>query len=202
MALSYPIAFPTGVSIRNITWHAKSKVSVSESPFTGEQQVVQHEGTWFEIEIQLPPMTRAQAEDFVGFLLAMRGQRGTFTLGDPDGGTPQGSVPGTPLVNGASQTGTSLVTDGWTAGQSNILKRGDWIQLGSYAYKITQDASSDGGGNATLEIFPALRSSPSDNDSITTSNTTSTWRLTNNNTVWSVDDLVHYGITITAREAI
>jgi hypothetical protein len=202
MALSYPIVFPTGVAIRDIRWHAISKVAQSESPFTGEQQVVAHEGTWFEIEIQLPPMTRAQAEDFVGFLLAMRGRFGTFTLGDPDGGTPQGTATGTPLVNGASQTGTTLITDGWDISQASLLKRGDWIQIGSYAYKITQDASSDGSGNATLEIFPALRASPANNAAITTTNTTSLWRLSSNDTLWSVDDLVHYGITITAREAL
>jgi hypothetical protein len=36
-----------------------------------------------------------------------------------------GPLGGTPLVNGASQTGASLVTDGWTASAANRLKKGD-----------------------------------------------------------------------------
>lgn len=202
MALSYPIAFPTTVNTKHIKWNAQSLVAMSTSPFTGTQEVVSHQGKWFEIDITLPVMTRAQAEDFVGFLLAMNGSRGTFTFGDPDGTTPRGTALGTPLVNGGSQTGTTLITDGWTISQANLLKRGDWIQLGSYAYKIVQDASSDGSGNATLEIFPNLRSSPSNNAAITISNTTSLWRLTNNQVQWDIDDLTHYNVTISAREAL
>jgi hypothetical protein len=93
------------------------------------------------------------------------------------------------------------VTKGWDTGQAALLKRGDWIQVGSYAYKITQDAASDGSGESTVEMFPALRASPSDEAAITTTNTTSLWRLSSNDTMWTVDDLIHYGITITAREA-
>lgn len=202
MALSYPIAFPTGVAIRSIQWHARSIVGQSVGPFTGIQQVVAHSGSWFEISISMPPMTRVQAEDFVGFLLAMRGVFGTFTLGDPDGATARGTALGTPLVKGASQTGTTLITDGWTINQTSLLKRGDWIQIGSYAYKITEDAASDGSGDSTLEIFPVLRSSPANDAAITISSTASLWRLSSNDTTWTVDDLVHYGITITAKEAI
>jgi hypothetical protein len=201
MAISYPLSFPSTVSIRHITWVAKTSVAVSTSPFTGQKQVYEHPGSWWELEIEMPPMTRAQAEEMIGFLLAMNGQAGTFTLGDPDGATARGIATGTPLVNGASQTGRTLITDGWTAGQTGIMKAGDWIQIGSYAYKVTQDANSDGSGNATLEIFPALESSPANNAAITVSNTTSLWRLASNEVIWTADDLVHYGITIRAIEA-
>lgn len=201
MAVSYPLTFPTTVSIKNMIWHAKTVVGVSASPFTGEKQVYAHEGSWWEVDIEFPPMTRAQAEDFIGFMLALNGQEGTFTLGDPDGATARGIATGTPLVNGASQTGRTLVTDGWTTGQTGIMKAGDWIQVGSYAYKVTQDANSDVSGNATLEIFPALQSSPSNNAAITVANTTTTWRLASNEMMWSANDLAHFGITMRAIEA-
>jgi hypothetical protein len=48
MSISYPLSFPS-VSIRDITWEAKTKVAVTESPFTGEQQIVEHDGQWFEL---------------------------------------------------------------------------------------------------------------------------------------------------------
>jgi hypothetical protein len=201
MAISYPLSFPS-VSIRDIVWEAKTKVASTESPFTGEQQFIEHEGQWFEAQINLPPLERAEAEDFVGFLLALNGQKGTFTFSDPDYSEPRGTALGTPLINGASQTGSTIVTDGWTPSQGSLLLRGDWIQIGSYMYKIAQDASSDGSGNATLEVFPNLRSSPADNAAITTSSPTGLYRLSSNMMTWSVNDLMHYGISITIREAI
>ena len=35
------------------------------------------------------------------------------------------------LMTIAHQTGAALITDGWTASQTGILKAGDWLQLGS-----------------------------------------------------------------------
>jgi hypothetical protein len=43
-----------------------------------------------------------------------------------------GTYTGTPLVNGASQTGTSLITDGWTSGGAT-LNKGDNFTIGSGA---------------------------------------------------------------------
>lgn len=85
-----------------------------------------------------------------------------------------GLLGGTPLVNGAGQTGTSLVTDGWTA-STLILNRGDVIQLGTGAtgvyavnpqsrastgrlqdFVVTADVTSDGSGNATIPLGTAI----------------------------------------------
>lgn len=103
----------------------------------------------------------------------------------------KGTATGTPLINGASQTGSSLVTDGWTASQTPILKKGDVFTLAgvhsvnpvSYLstgnlqqFTVTADANSDGSGNATLSISPAITTSgayqtvdasPADNAAIT-----------------------------------
>ena len=102
-----------------------------------------------------------------------------------------GTFPGTPLVNGASQTGSSLVTDGWTASQTGILKEGDVIQLASVNhvnpqsrqtnsvlqdFVVTADVDSDGSGDATIPISPSITiagsfqtvtGSPADNAVIT-----------------------------------
>lgn len=78
-------------------------------------------------------------------------------------------VIGTPLVNGASQTGATLITDGWTAGiilkagmtfsvaginQVNPASREDTGQLAKFV--LTADVTVDGSGNATLPISPAI----------------------------------------------
>jgi hypothetical protein len=82
-----------------------------------------------------------------------------------------GPLGGTPLVNGAAQTGSSLVTDGWTALAAARLKQGDVFTIANVfgvnpqnrqstgalqQFVVTADVSSDGSGNATIPIFPAI----------------------------------------------
>lgn len=102
-----------------------------------------------------------------------------------------GALGGTPLVNGAAQTGTNLIVDGFTASAAPRLKKGDVFTIaGVYAvnpitfqntgelqqFVATADVSSDGAGAATIPIFPALSISgtsrtvtalPADNAAIT-----------------------------------
>ena len=70
---------------------------------------------------------------------------------------PQGTVTGTPLVNGASQTGNSIITDGWAASEI-VLKAGDIIKYAgiNIVYDVPADVTSDGSGNATIPINPPI----------------------------------------------
>lgn len=86
-----------------------------------------------------------------------------------------GPLGGAPTVNAGGQSGASLVTNGWTAAAANRLKKGNVFTIGSGAtgvfsvnpqektstgslqcFTVTADVSSDGAGNATLPIFPAI----------------------------------------------
>jgi hypothetical protein len=206
MAIVYPLSLPTASGIMRIKWIANDVVGVSSSPFTAAQQVYRYSGQFWEADITLPPMKRADMEYWISFLLKLNGPFGTFLLGDPNGGTPRGIATGTPLVNGASQTGYELITDGWTVSQTGILKAGDYIQLGTGAtsrlYKVLDDVNSDGSGNATLTLWPDLRSSPADNAAITVSNAKTTFRLASAQTSWDIDEATIYGLTFGARESL
>lgn len=86
-----------------------------------------------------------------------------------------GQLGGTPLMNGATLSGaTQIVTDGWTASAAVRLKEGDVITIADvYAvnpqtrqstgslqqFVVTEDASSDGSGNCTIKVYPAIISS-------------------------------------------
>ena len=71
---------------------------------------------------------------------------------------------GTVLVNGASQTGSSLIVDGLTAApQAGDVFKVAGIDL---VYTVTADATVSSGG-ATVAINPALASSPADDAVIT-----------------------------------
>ena len=206
MAISYPLALPTTTGIAKIRISANNVVGVSQSPFTAKQQVYKYTGQFWEAEISLPPMKRADAEYWISFLLKLNGSYGTFLLGDPNGATARGVATGTPLVNGASQTGSELITDGWTTSTTGILKAGDYIQLGtndsSRLYKVLDDVNSDSDGNATLTLWPDLRSAPADNAAITVSGAKGAFRLSTSQQDWDVNEASIYGITFPAREAL
>ena len=206
MAITYPLSHPTNVGFASASMTAKSVVGVSRSPFTGAQQVQKHQGQWWEFQASLPPMTRATAEEWVAFLLSLNGMQGTFLLGDPLGTTARGIATGTPLVKGASQTGNSLITDGWTASQTGILKAGDYFQLGnstsSKLYKVLNDANSDGSGDATFDIWPNINTAVSDDTALTVASAKGLFRLAANEMRWDLQQAQKYGIAFSAIEVI
>lgn len=206
MAITYPLTLPSHTGIANISFRAVNTVGLSQSPFTYAQQVVAHSGQRWEADITLPSMSRANAEQWIAFLVSLRGHLGTFTLGDPIGGTPRGSAGGTPLVNGANQVGGTLAIDGCTASQTGWLKAGDYIQLGSGStatlHKVLQDANSNGSGQVSLDIWPYIRSAPADDAAVTTSNTVGVFRLASNEQNWSINEASIFGLTFGAFEAI
>lgn len=81
-----------------------------------------------------------------------------------------GAFVGTPLVNGADQTGASIITDGWTGTVTGILKQNDSIQFdgvfgvnpvtclntGELQYfRVTADTDSSSGA-VTIPIEPSI----------------------------------------------
>lgn len=115
-----------------------------------------------------------------------------------------GALGGTPLVNGAGQVTAvwaetqSLVTDGWSNSITGLLKKGDVFTIANVfavnpqskattkslrKFSVTADADSNGSGQATITITPAIVSSgpfqnvnaaPADNAAITVIGTAAT----------------------------
>lgn len=205
---TYPLTAPdTGIA--RISIIARTAVAISSSPFTYTQQVVRHQGEMLEMDVRLPRLSRDKAEDWIGFLLMLRGQFGTFLLGDPSAKTPRGSAsitPGSPIVNGAGQTGDILNVSGLPVSATGYLLAGDYIQLGSAAtatlHKVLSNVNSDGAGLASIEVFPKLRTAPVDASVVVVANTVGNWRLASNETEWSVDEATTFGITFGAIESI
>lgn len=109
---------------------------------------------------------RGQMGTAIGLDWFMDQNCNTHTVG------PQG---GTPLVNGSTSSGaTTLVTDGWTSSAASRLKEGDIFTIAGVnsvnpqsrqstgskqQFVVTADVSSDGSGNLTAAISPAITSS-------------------------------------------
>ena len=148
-----------------------------ESPLNRTVQTLELPGARWQAVVEWKNLVEADARIFKAFLASLRGAAGRFYLGDLSHGTPAGTALGTPLVKGASQTGTSLVTDGWSAGQTSLLLPGDYFSVNGELKIITAVCTSDGSGNATLSFAPPLRSAPADNAPITVINPVATFRL-------------------------
>ena len=82
-----------------------------------------------------------------------------------------GTYSGTPTVTGAGQTGSTLVTGGWTASLSGMLNVGDVFTIagvnavnpqskvatGSLRnFSVTATASSNASGSSSISIYPAI----------------------------------------------
>ena len=195
MAISYPLSLPTHTGIAEIELHAVNAVAYSQSPFTFAGQAHAYAGEMWQADVKLPPMKRADAEQWIAFLMSLRGQYGTFLLNDPAATAPQ-----SPLASSATITG-SVGDRSVTVAMSGTLLAGDYFSLGTGTstrlYKVLQDQS----GSGTLEIWPALRDAAS---SATADLTTAsgTFRLSSNQQSWSVNDASFYGITFGAMEAL
>jgi hypothetical protein len=207
MAITYPLSLPVATkAIQSIEIRAINAVAYARSPFTFAGQAFAYSGQMWTADVTLKPMKRADAEQWNAWLFSLRGQLGTFLMGDPMGATARGVATGTPLVNGASQTGGSLVIDGATNSTTGWLKAGDYIQLGnngsSRLHKVLADANSDGSGNVTLDIWPHIRVAPADNATVTVSNAKGLFRLSSNEQAFSINESAIYGMTFGAMEAV
>lgn len=111
---------------------------------------------------------RVDVAALLGEIAAQRGGTGRFGAYDPDFPVPLTGVTTTGLVNGASQTGMSLVTDGWPI-NTMIARASDTIFIprvsSSYCqmFTLTADATSNGTGQVTFALDAPLRGSPADN---------------------------------------
>lgn len=205
MALTYPLTVVPELVWRGARFAARNAAAMRASPFTGQQQVYAHPGEWWLLDVELPPLSRANAEEVVGFGLGLNGVEGTFLMAPPGN---QSGVRGTwaggsPLVNGASQTGKTLAVDGLSAGAT--ILRGDWFSLGSGSstrlHKVTYPSTANGSGQANLEIWPRLRSSPADNAPLTINGPLGHWRLLEP-IEWDIGLAMIYGLSFRLIEAV
>ena len=202
---SYPLTLPTVTGIKTQNWAMERVVAVTESPFTNQEQVFEHEGAQWKATFTLPPMKKESASVWLAFLMSLRGRRGTFKIGDQDRKTIQGTATGTVLVRGAAQTGNAINLDGFTASRANVFLAGDYIQINSYLYMVSANVTANGSGEATVYVEPSLRTgieAINDNTTVIYSNTTTVMRLDTNFTNWDSNHVSVYGISFSCSEAL
>ena len=129
LAIVFPVAFPSTPAPRSVVWRPQSVVARTESPFSLSQQIQAHQGQRWVVEMDFPPMTRAQAEEFTAFILSLNGMEGTFLLPPFGGKTARGVPVGSPQLEILSGSKATPTVAGWTPNVSGLLKKGDFLQF-------------------------------------------------------------------------
>jgi len=191
MAISYPLTPPSPFRISKLTLSGMSATSRNVSPFTFQTQQYNWPGQAWMGSVECPPMTRAAAEEVIGFLLAA--QRGTFYFQDYANTTRRGNVTGTLTVSSATANTSTLGISGATG----TFAVGDWLQISTSLYKVVQVNSS-----SSVDLFPVLRSSYAGGTAITYSNAKGVFRLAEPRTEWSIELASIYGITFSIAEDV
>ena len=115
MAITYPLSLPTHTGISQIEFRATNAVAYSRSPFTFAGQAHAYAGQMWQADVTLPPMRRSDAEQWVAWLVSLKGQVGVFYLGDPLALFPMGSArdADTILVNGQRASKPDRLLESW-----------------------------------------------------------------------------------------
>jgi hypothetical protein len=191
MAITYPLTPPAALRVSRLSITGISSISRNTSPFTLQTQQYNWPGQAWLGSVECPPMTRANAEQVIAFLLAA--QRGTFYFQDYANTTARGAVTGTLTVASATANGTTLGISGATGS----FAVGDWLQISTSLYKVIQVNSS-----ASVDLFPVLRASYAAGTAITYANAKGVFRLADSQTQWSIDTAKIYGLAFNIGEDV
>lgn len=191
MAITFPLSPPSPFRASRLSFTGLSSVSRNMSPFTMQTQQYNWPGQAWLASVDCPPMTRADAETVISFLLSAH--RGTFYFQDYANPTNRGGVTGTLTVATATANASTLTFSGATGS----FALGDWLQISTSLYKVVQVNSS-----SSVEVFPVLRSSYTAGTAITYANAKGVFRLASSSTEWSIDLASIYGINFSIVEDV
>lgn len=157
-------AFPS-ITPNRSSWELVTNTRRFTSPLTNATQTVARKGTLWRVDLSFTNLDGADRADLQAFLTKLNGQEHRFTLHD-HAYTRRGTGGGTPLIDGASQTGSSVTIDGATASVTNWLRAGDYLSFNDQLFMATADCNSDGSGDVTVAFSPPIRSAPADNAAV------------------------------------
>lgn len=197
----FPISLPAEPGFEDAEFKLIRNTTIAQSPFTGSSQRSEQPFALWAFKSSVPNMEEDRAREWRAILTELRGQVGTFKLIPPGYSGPSTGYSGPAgLVKGASQSGNSLITDGWST-NTLIFNRGDFLTVNNELKLLTADATTDGLGEVTLEFEAALRSSPPDNEPIVVTNPFVVMRLVRDDLGWRIRHPVLSTIQIEAMEA-
>ena len=142
---------------------------VYQSPLNGSAQTIDRGGLKWRAQYNYTNISKDRRARLMAIMARLRSQANRIRVSVYDN-PKRGAYGGTPLVMGASQTGSSIDLDGLSNNITNWIRAGDYFSIdvnGEHELKMcTEDASSNGSGEITINFEPRLRESPLDNAAV------------------------------------
>ena len=146
--------WPTEFCPQTFSQRVAGAASIVSTPFVGGEIVYDLPGSRWTPRMGWDSMLPASYRKMVGFLGQLRGPVNQVRIADPTYGGKTGGITGSPVCSGAAHATQVSVSSG--TGSNPAFRQGDFVQIGNYAYVVTEDLSLSGGAG-TLKIFPELR---------------------------------------------
>ena len=142
-----------------LTWELWSNTQAFVSPLSRSMQTVENPGARWRCAFGYKNLGEADASILQAALAQLRGQANRLLVPNYARLNPRGTIAGqSPTVNGAGQTGNTLVLA--NCGAAKTFLRGDYFKVNGEFKMVTVDSTSDGAGALTVTFEPPLRVSP------------------------------------------
>jgi hypothetical protein len=192
------ITYPSTPKPNGMAWRLVMPSQTNVSEWTGRRQTIASGRGWWECQITLPPIVgTTNVNAWRSFIGKARGRANDFQI--PVDPTAQSAATATPLVNGASQTGRTLNTDGWPV-STTALVAGQFVTINNQLLQLTENVTSNGSGVAVLTFEPPIRVSPADNAAIEFNNPYCLMYFVEEPTL-SVENGYVYSLSLNLRES-
>ncbi len=158
--------FPTNPNFRSLNFKDNRPTLINQT-LSGKRQVRQIGAQYFSFTVQMPPMQQEKAQQIFAFLQGQGGVSGEFQITPPLDNLGSAKLETDIQVNGAHVVGDrTIAMDGFTAGQSGVLKAGDLIKFANHSkvYMVTYDVDHD---TAAVTISPPLMTALTNNLAVT-----------------------------------
>jgi hypothetical protein len=192
----YPDIFPDSMD-----WELQFRDQTFTSDLNGIESSLELPGAKWKVSMTFGQREGREGRLLAAFLASQKGKVGRFNVTPATFAPPTGTAEGQPRVRGSSQTGNTLVTDGWLGNQPEALAVGDYFSVNGELKLVTDVVSADAAGVAIVAFTPNLHHAPPDNAEIRVTRPHVRVKLSNN-ARWQLNHPVLYGITLNCVEAL
>ena len=138
------------------------------SPLTGQVTPIVRPGGRFRVEATWRNLDDDNRRELAALLTLLNGTEHYFHLSPLylSGERVRGDWGGSPVVDGGSNTGMTLAVRGADTNVTGWAKAGDYFRLNSQLLMVTEEADSDGSGDVSLSVWPSMRGTPADGETL------------------------------------
>jgi hypothetical protein len=198
------IAFPTltRAAPPELAWEIVWNTGEFTAPLSGETQTFENPGGRWRCSLMFPNLQEADAGLLQAWLVKLKGKANRALLHNFARPNIRGTMTGTPQVNGADQTGSSLLIE--LGGNAKTLLSGDFIGFGGRLKMVLDDMVTDGAGIGTVNIGPPIYpgEAPANDAPITLVKPTCRMLLEDDRAAWLTRNPVVSDIPLAFIEAI